>query len=202
MSISMTLKFEKCRTTYSKEFTGEFQQDEVTGIIGPSGSGKSTLLKCLADIIPYTGGVRWKSINQAETDANQWRRWVRYVHSGTLWWSEKVADHMMESSRTTPWMNALGLDMGLMQANPKNLSSGESRRLGLVRAVIDMPEVILLDEPTANLDEENRDRIGTFLHQFHADHQVLMVIVSHDLEWLKKWVDRTVPIDELQGNGI
>lgn len=192
-----TLKFEKCQTTYSREFDGEFQQTEITGMIGPSGSGKSTLMKCLADIIPHTGDVYWKKLRQADTDGNQWRKWVRYVHSETLWWSEKVGDHMTASSSTAQWMEDLGLDMDLMQADPKNLSSGESRRLGILRAALDMPGVLLLDEPAANLDEGNRDRVGTFLHQYHATHQVLMVIVSHDIEWLQRWVGKTVTIDEL-----
>ncbi len=119
-------------------------------LAGPSGSGKSRLLRAIADLDPSEGEVRLDGEARSAFAAHRWRRRVVYLPADSAWWAERVGDHLPAVEPET--LAALGFAEDVVGWSVRRLSSGERSRLGLARAVALGPKVLLLDEPTANLD--------------------------------------------------
>lgn len=125
---------------------------ECLSVEGPSGTGKTRLLRALADLDAAEGHVFLDGAERREMPADQWRRKVRYMAAEPGWWAATPRLHMAESPRLERLVEALGLERRVLDQPVAELSTGERQRLALVRAVIDEPRVLLLDEPTAALD--------------------------------------------------
>ena len=171
-------------------FSLDVGRGEIVGLHGPSGAGKSLLLRAVADLDPHEGEVRLDGIAAAAMPAPVWRRKVGLLPSEPQWWGERVGEHFDEVARTE-WIEPLGFDAGALDWEVAQLSSGERQRLGLARLLAKEPEVLLLDEPTANLDKENTTRVETLVRA--ADRPT--VWVSHDLAQLERIADRRFRLD-------
>ncbi len=156
--------------------------NQVWILAGPSGSGKSQFLKSLADLIEHQGLVRLSGTAQEEMCPEQWRAQVMYFAAETAWWEDTVAEHF-ETLPAPEQLAMLGLDETMLQASPLSLSSGEKQRLALLRGLSRAPRVLLLDEITANLDQENALQVEKLLSQYLAEHETgaSIVWISHDL---------------------
>lgn len=158
----------------------ELAAGHCLAVSGPSGAGKSLLLRAVADLDPNTGTVRLNGRDRDALSAPEWRRRVVYVPAESGWWGETVADHLQARSAADP--AALLRDVGLPEAPywpVSRLSSGEKARLALVRALALAPAVLLLDEPTANLDPEATRAVEGLLQAFLAAGGGIM-IATHD----------------------
>lgn len=152
----------------------ELEAGRCLGVSGPSGSGKSTMLRALADLDPHEGETSLHGERCHSMPAHLWRRRVGYLPADAPWWEDMVGQHFTE----TPDLAALGFEADVMHWEVRRLSSGEKQRLGLLRMLAGKPEVLLLDEPTANLDPANAERVETLLRAQQAGRA--MVLVSHD----------------------
>jgi len=162
-------------------------QGQVLGVSGASGSGKSLLLKSLADLIDSAGEVYLQNENRWEISPPQWRSRVMLVPVESQWWFETVGEHFPEAS--APVWRDLGFDDDVLKKLVIELSSGEKQRLGLARVLCRCPDVLLLDEPTANLDPENTERVESCIHTFLSSGTRAAVWVSHDADQLERIVD-------------
>lgn len=147
-------------------------------VVGPSGSGKSLLLRAIADLDPNSGEVRLDGADRNALPAPVWRRRVVYVPADSGWWGETVAEHLPDRAAVAPLLDTVGLAEAL-EWPVSRLSSGERARLALVRALALKPAVLLLDEPTANLDAETTAAAESLLTQAMADGAGL-ILASHD----------------------
>jgi ABC-type iron transport system FetAB ATPase subunit len=156
---------------------------ELVQITGASGSGKSLLLRALADLDPSRGGVRLMGRDRERIAPTDWRRQVAYVPAETAWWAATVREHFpagwhLEQART--WLEHFSLPADALDWEVERLSSGERQRLGLLRAFLNRPRILLLDEPTANLDLENTRRIERSVRGYLAESESGALWVSHD----------------------
>lgn len=151
---------------------------EIVVVQGPSGSGKSLLLRAIADLDPHEGAAWLGSLNRARMSGPTWRRKVRYVAAEPAWWADRVGDHMRHPERAAALTESLGLAADCLDWPVTRLSTGEKQRLGLVRALEDDPPVLLLDEPTAALDDAATLAVEALLKQ-RRDDGVAMVLVTH-----------------------
>lgn len=163
------------------------------GITGPSGAGKSLLLRAIADLDPHEGRMWLDGIESALLPAPQWRRKVALLPSESAWWYDTVGEHF--HSESVSGLEQLGFDNEVLTWQVRHLSSGERQRLALLRVLANQPRVLLLDEPTVNLDETNTQRVETLLDNYCKAHQPAVVWVSHDLDQLQRWCE---PISTLQ----
>lgn len=156
---------------------------EITGLSGASGSGKSLFLRALADLEAHEGDVFLDELNQQSISAHLWRQKVALMSAETIWWFDTVAEHFDVISEKN--LAALGFSKDCMQWSISRLSSGEKQRLGLLRLLQNEPEVLLLDEPTANLDKHNTQLFEEFVMQYLEEKSACAIWVGHDLEQLK-----------------
>lgn len=162
---------------------------ECVAVTGPSGSGKSLLLRAIADLDPNDGRVSLAGTDRAALPAPEWRRRVAYVAAEGGWWAPTVADHMTgPPDRLATLLAAVGLpEAGGWPV--ARLSSGERQRLALVRALTRRPEVLLLDEPTANLDAAATESVEALVRQALAE-GCGVLLASHDRDQVRRLAHR------------
>lgn len=153
---------------------------QCMSIRGASGSGKSLLLRCLADLDPHQGRIYLNGAEHLSLTAPQWRCKVGLMPATPVWWYDTVGEHL--ERKHLPHLEALGFSSDVLSWNIERLSSGEQQRLALVRLLAHEPEVLLLDEPSANLDQSNTQQMETLVLSYLKQRQAVAVWVSHDAE--------------------
>lgn len=166
---------------------------EILAVVGPSGAGKSTLLRLLNFIEPPTRG--WIEFEGARFSAEQempleLRRRVTTVFQRPVLLNQDVWDNVTYSLRLRGKRDArepaqaalerVGME-SLARQNARSLSGGEVQRVALARALILNPEVLLMDEPTANLDPYNVGLIEEIIHQVNQEQGTTLVLVTHNV---------------------
>ncbi len=157
---------------------------ECVGLSGPSGAGKSLLLRALADLDPHQGQVTLDGAPCTDLAPTTWRRKVGLLPPESAWWADQVAAHFASVDQRL--LAAVGLGPEVMQWSVGRLSSGERQRLALVRLLCNQPEVLLLDEPTANLDPQNAERVEGLVARLQEERGTAVLWVSHDPAQIKR----------------
>jgi ABC-type iron transport system FetAB ATPase subunit len=179
----------------------QIEAAEIIGLYGASGSGKSRLLRALADLDEHQGEVLLNDALQQSMSAPQWRRRVGLLSAETFWWLDDVSAHFKTFDQQQAIQLGLPDDVGDWPVS--RLSSGENQRLGLMRLLENRPEVLLLDEPTANLDPQSTDAFERFVVDYVQQQSACAIWVSHDPQQLKRTAHRCYQIENgmLAGNG-
>ena len=157
-------------------------------ISGPSGCGKSQLLRALADLDPSAGDLFIEGVASGEIAADVWRTRVGLLPPESCWWLPRAIDHFRDGLPIP--IEHIGLSTDVLDQPVSRLSSGEKQRLALMRLLSNRPQVLLLDEPTANLDPENTLRIETVITEYRRSHDAAVIWVSHDEEQVKRVANR------------
>ncbi len=168
----------------SQSFDFIVSAGDCLGVTGPSGIGKSVFLKALADMIPHEGEVFLDDIACQTIPAPQWRQQVTLLPAESQWWAETVGEHF--SHFDAVFFNSLGFEEEVMDWQIAHLSSGEKQRLACIRVLMNQPQALLLDEPTANLDKENRLLVESTIGVYQTLNQVPIIWISHDQEQLAR----------------
>lgn len=166
-------------------------------VVGPNGAGKTTLLRLLAgQLSDYRGSVRFKGQLIQDLDRVDYARKVQYVFQHPLFLSGTVFSNLQKPLLWHGWWNPhkqalmhhllaeLQLADKLKQV-AQSLSGGEAQRLGLLRSLLFEPEVLLVDEPTANVDAVQAELIGRYLEEAAANHTTVLVS-THDQDLIKR----------------
>lgn len=164
-------------------------------LIGDNGSGKTTLLRILAGL--ERAGALSMAFDKAMCDnaaayPASWRQRIIYVHQHPYLFHSSVADNIayglkmrgMNASTRAPIVEAAIAWAGLRErakVPPKRLSGGERQKVALARAKVLVPDVLLVDEPTANLDRDARAQIAALLTSA-VDEGRIVIVASHDRE--------------------
>ena len=156
---------------------------ECVGLSGASGSGKTLLLRAIADMDEHGGQVYAENIAQDQVRAHEWRRRVMLLPAESQWWFDKVDQHF---SAPAKHIEALGFGQEVMGWNVSRCSSGEKQRLSILRMLSNTPRVLLLDEPTANLDSSNITRVEDLVRSYLSEHHAVAIWVSHDASQLER----------------
>jgi ABC-type iron transport system FetAB ATPase subunit len=165
---------------------------EIVTLRGPSGSGKTLLLRALADLDPHEGKVWLDGVEQAAMPAAAWRRRVRYVAAEAAWWSDRVGDHFRSAAVAARAAVDLGLPAECMDWAVARLSTGEKQRLGFLRAIEDHPDVLLLDEPTAALDEVSGHAVEAVIERLLRGGAAILLVTHSEAQEARLARRRTV----------
>lgn len=167
---------------------------DIHCLSGPSGSGKSRLLRAVADLEPHAGQVWLGELAQSSLPAHDWRARVMLVPAESQWWADSVGEHLPAPPAAED-LAALGFEAAVLGWQVSRLSSGEKQRLALLRAIAQAPSALLLDEPTANLDEATTRQVEAWL-MGHARRRGWPVIwVAHDRNQIARVANRHWRID-------
>ena len=175
----------------------------VTGLVGPNGAGKTTLLLMLASLLaPDAGTIRIGGVDPAE-DPLAARRMLGWMPDALGAWPSLTARETIvttarlygiekpdASARAQQLLALVGL-ADLADSPAKVLSRGQKQKLGLARALVHDPQVLLLDEPASGLDPEARVQLRVLLRRLAAEGRTVL-ISSHILSELEEVVDDAV----------
>jgi len=166
---------------------------ECVAILGPSGSGKSLLLRAIADLDPNDGAVSIEGRDRARMPAPEWRRLVGLVPAESGWWADRVGAHFDPGFDYSALLELVGLP-GALDWDVARLSTGERHRLAMVRALGAAPKALLLDEPTAPLDEAATARIERLIRA-QCERGVPVLMVTHDRAQAARLAGRTFQME-------
>ena len=167
---------------------------QCVGISGVSGSGKTVLLRALADLDPSDGRVTLDDRERGEFSGPQWRRQVGYLPAESAWWDERIRSHF--PGRRVQQLDALGLGLEVLRRTVSRLSTGERQRLALLRLLNHTPQVLLLDEPTGNLDPKNTRRVEALVLEYRRARNAAVLWVSHDPRQIQRVADQRLRIHQ------
>jgi len=167
----------------------ELKSGELVFITGPSGSGKTRLLRAVADLDPHQGDI-WLEGNHCDTFAPcDWRRRVGWLPTESHWWARHAADHFAIPPDNAA-LQDLNLEPAVLKRPVDQLSTGERQRFALLRLLANTPRIMLLDEPTASLDDDSAGRVESRIRAYLADSKGAALWVSHDVEQTKRLASR------------
>jgi iron complex transport system ATP-binding protein len=184
--------------------TGEF-----VGLIGPNGSGKSTLLKILYRLLtPQRGEVLFERLSLKKMSRNEIAKKIAVVAQETypafpfrviemvLMGRSPYLGHLMFESRKDLEIARKAMEwteiLPLADRSIDELSGGERKRVFIARALAQEPEVILLDEPTANLDIHHQAEFLDLILSLNREKGLTILMASHDLNLASEYCDRLI----------
>ena len=184
----------------------ELRAGETLGIVGESGCGKSTLARALLNLVPLTdGSLRWHGDEMRGASAHAWqgkRKTVQMIFQDPLASldprmtvaqviGEPLRTHCPDLSsaehnqRVLAMMLRVGLTAQQINRYPHEFSGGQCQRIGIARALILKPQVVICDEPVSALDVSIQAQIINLLKELQAEMGLALIFIAHDLAVVK-----------------
>jgi molybdate transport system ATP-binding protein len=206
------LRYELRRRDFTLDVDLQLPLRGITGVFGRSGAGKTSLLRCIAGLERPASG---KLIVAGETWQDSSRATWREIH-------ERDVGYVFQEPRLFPHLNVLGnIEYGeqrrkhsgannldqvvallgledLLRRRTGELSGGEAQRVAIARALLCAPRFVLMDEPLASLDQARKDEILPFFDRLHAESDVPVIYVSHNIDEVCRLCDYLVVME----NGV
>lgn len=210
MTYGVNTPFEKVAVN---DLNIDIKEGEFLGIIGHTGSGKSTLVQMLNGLITPTSGkvlLRDKDINENKKELRKVRFQVGMVFQYPEYqlFEETVykdiafgptnmglaGDELDRKVRDAARFT--GLKEKLLYESPFDLSGGEKRRAAIAGVIAMDPDVLILDEPTAGLDPQGRDKLLNQILSYHKERKNTVILVSHSMEDIARVADRILVMNK------
>ena len=198
------------RQTVLRDISLSVPRGQTLAVIGESGCGKTVLLKIIIGLLhPTSGHVLFdgQPIDQLnEKDLTALRTHFGFLFQGAALFdsmtvAENVAFPLRENRDLRPEqiektvverLSQVGLPTGVLNKRPAQLSGGMRKRVGLARALVMNPDVLLYDEPTTGLDPIVSDVINELMIRTRKQNPVTSIVVTHDMKTAQKVADRVV----------
>ena len=198
-----------------KDVSLEIPQGQFVGIIGHTGSGKSTLIQHLNGLMKATSGkllYEGQNIYEDGYDMRKLRTQVGLVFQypeyqlfevdvlSDVCFGPKNQGLSKEEAglRAFEALRSVGMPEELYYQSPFDLSGGQKRRVAIAGVLAMKPEVLILDEPTAGLDPAGRDEILDLVARMHRERNMTVILVSHSMEDVAKYVERIIVMNHGQ----
>lgn len=219
----MSIKLEHIYYTYSpgttyeiqalKDINLEISDGQFVGLIGHTGSGKSTLVSHLNGLTRATKGNLYyngAAVYGADYPLKELRQHVGLVFQypeHQLFETTVLKDVCFgpknmklslqeQERRAKEALKLVGMDDSCYDSSPFELSGGQKRRVAIAGVLAMEPEVLVLDEPTAGLDPKGRDEILALISELHEKKHMTIILVSHSMEDVAKYVNRVLVMDD------
>lgn len=165
-------------------------------ITGPSGCGKSTLLKIIASLLsPSSGQILFSGQDINSLTPEAYRQQVSYCAQTPALFGDTVYDNLIfpwqirnqppEPDRFLAQLSRFGLTEDTLSKSINELSGGEKQRVSLIRNLQFLPKVLLLDEITSALDEQNKNNVNDIIHHYVREQNVAVLWVTHDQDEIR-----------------
>lgn len=183
-------------------------ENDFVAVLGPSGCGKTTLLRALSLLDnPLSGLILFRGDLPEKMGYPQYRRHVVYVHQTPVMLDDTVEANLkrpfffknskarFDESEAMLLLSELGLGQISLLQNAKTLSGGERQRIALVRSLLLKPSVLLLDEPTAALDQDNVGLVVDFLSKKRCQN-LSVLMATHDKNLAETLCQKTIELKD------
>jgi putative ABC transport system ATP-binding protein len=165
------------------------EEHTISIILGSSGSGKTTLLNIIDGIESITSGSLTKKENLKVGYVTQY---ANYIDELTVEQNLMLSIYNQKEKANIRDLCELFDCTYLLRKKPSHLSGGEKQRINIVRTLLMKPELIILDEPTASLDHDNKFKVISFLQTIFDEGNITFIIVSHDQEVVDYFKNKNV----------
>ena len=196
-----------------KDINLEIGDGQFIGVIGHTGSGKSTLIQHMNGLLRATSGSIYYNGEDIYADGYSMRGLrskvglVFQYPEHQLFETTILADVCFgpmnqgldkneAELRAFEALHSVGIPEELFDQSPFDLSGGQKRRVAIAGVLAMRPEVLILDEPTAGLDPKGRDEILDQIAKLHAENHITVILVSHSMEDVAKYVERIIVMNQ------
>lgn len=196
-----------------KDINLKIEDGEFIGIIGHTGSGKSTLIQHMNGLIKATsGGIYFNGQDIYDEDFNmkelrskvglvfqypEHQLFETTIFEDVCFGPKNLGlDKKTVELRAYEALKSVNFPDELFYQPPFDLSGGQKRRVAIAGVLAMKPEVLILDEPTAGLDPAGRDEILGMISQMHKELGITIILVSHSMEDVAKYVDRIIVMNQ------
>ena len=198
-------------TDILKDVNLRIENGEFMVLVGPSGSGKTTMVKMINRLLePTDGNIYMDGKRIKDYDERELRLSTGYVLQAialfpNLTVAENIAlipemkgwDKERVGSKTVELLEKVGLPASdYADRKPHELSGGEQQRIGIVRAIIAEPKILLMDEPFSALDAISRKQLQALTKKLHKEFGMTTIFVTHDTDEALKLGDRIAVLQE------
>ena len=206
-----------------KEISFSINESEILGLLGPNGCGKTTTIGMMLGLLkPTTGEVIINGLNVEKNRINLLKKmnfispYIELPKKLTVKENLMVYGKLYSVNNINNRIDYLAETLRLSEfINKKTgeLSSGQKNRVSLAKAVINDPDILLLDEPTASLDPETGDFVRTFIEKISSEKKMSILLASHNMNEVKrlcksilmmkdgKIIDRGTPLEIINKHG-
>ena len=192
-----------------KDISLKVNEGEVVSIIGPSGSGKSTLIRAMLGDIPHTGDIEFRDTK----DGRMQNLKIGYVpQSINIEKNTPVSVYDLLASYESRYPVFLPKNRKLYEKIKEhlrifeaeelidkqvcNLSGGQLQRVLLALAVMDEPNLLLLDEPVSGIDQNGMELFFKTMDYLKKHYDLAIILISHDLDYVARYADHVVLLDK------
>lgn len=201
---NISYSYGRTSKTVLNDISFEFEQGQCLAVLGNNGAGKSTLLKCIDRICPTEGaGVYIDGQNVFEMNNRTMAQNIAYVPQNSESVNMTVFDTVLlgrkpyikwdVSAEDREIVSGIIDKMGLNELSLRNvseLSGGEAQKVMMARALAQKPKLLLLDEPTSNLDPYNQHEMLHVIRDIAREQNIAVIIIIHDLNLAMRHCDK------------
>jgi len=191
---NLAVNFDELNVLYGINF--ELSRGENLAVIGPNGSGKTILLRALLKIIPYEGEIRWAPgirlgyvPQKIEAD-----RHLPINLKNLL--SAKAHVLGLQKSETKAVLEETRITEKILTTPIGHLSGGQFQLALIAFALLGKPGALLLDEPTASIDQSGEEQIFELIHKLQDKYGIAAIIVSHDLHFVNHYATKVLCLNK------
>ncbi|BCG63537.1 MAG: zinc transport system ATP-binding protein [Methyloprofundus sp.] len=170
-------------------------QRDILIFLGPNGAGKTTLLRALQNLLPYQGSVSW---NAQKISYLPPQEFLQRQNLPPLNIKEFYAFKSSDSNVIKSMIAEVGLDESLLSHQFSELSTGQFQRMLIGWALLDNPDVLILDEPTSGIDLGGEETIYSLLHKFWQNQNLTILLVTHDLNIVWEYATQVICLNKQQ----
>ncbi len=168
---------------------------DILIFLGPNGAGKTTLLRALQNLLPYQGTVSWNAQKISYLPPHEF---LQRQNLPPLNIEEFYAFKTSDSNIIKSMIADVGLDESLLSHQFNELSTGQFQRMLIGWALLDTPDVLILDEPTSGIDIGGEDTIYSLLHKFWQNQNLTILLVTHDLNIVWEYATQVICLNKQQ----
>jgi zinc transport system ATP-binding protein len=181
-----------------EDLSFELTAGERLSILGPNGAGKTVLLKALLNLLPYRGEVRWSNDVRIGYVPQKIDADTHLPLTFTDLFRAKCKTLKIAFDEVADIASRVGLTPQILKTPVGHLSGGQFQRGLIGFALIGSPNILLMDEPTASVDEPGEEHIYELINRLQTQHNLASIMVSHDLSFVFRYATKVLCLNRLQ----